>query len=244
MNNNESKMTALYERLSRDDDLQGDSNSIVNQKLYLQAYAEEHGFANCRHYTDDGYSGGNFERPGWKQLIADIEAGKVGTVIAKDMSRVGRNYLETGFYTEVVFRKCSVRFIAIANGVDNINPESGEFVPILNVMNEWYLRDQSRKMITAYRQKGNAGLPTNNNCIYGYKKDPEQKNHWLVDEEAAQVVRRIYQMACEGHGAYEIARMLTQEKVDSPGFYFSQHRCGMRQNYMDASRAHDWNGRP
>lgn len=92
------------------------------------------------------------------------------------MSRVGRNYLETGFYTEVVFRKCSVRFIAIANGVDNINPESGEFVPILNVMNEWYLRDQSRKMIAAYRQKGNAGLPTNNNCIYGYKKDPEQKN--------------------------------------------------------------------
>lgn len=242
MNNNESKMTALYERLSRDDDLQGDSNSIVNQKLYLQAYAEEHGFANCRHYTDDGYSGGNFERPGWKQLIADIEAGKVGTVIAKDMSRVGRNYLETGFYTEVVFRKCNVRFIAIANGVDNINPESGEFVPILNVMNEWYLRDQSRKMIAAYRQKGNAGLPTNNNCIYGYRKDPEQKNHWLVDEEAAQMVRRIYQMACEGHGAYEIARMLTQEKVDSPGFYFSQHRCGMRQNYTDASRAHDWNG--
>ena len=242
MNKNESKMTALYERLSRDDDLQGDSNSIVNQKLYLQAYAEEHGFANCRHYTDDGYSGGNFERPGWKQLIADIEAGKVGTVIAKDMSRVGRNYLETGFYTEVVFRKCNVRFIAIANGVDNINPESGEFVPILNVMNEWYLRDQSRKMIAAYRQKGNSGLPTNNNCIYGYRKDPEQKNHWLVDEEAAQVVRRIYQMACEGHGAYEIARMLTQEKVDSPGFYFSQHRCGMRQNYTDASRAHDWNG--
>ena len=239
---NETKITALYERLSRDDDLQGDSNSIVNQKLFLQAYADEHGFTNCQHYTDDGYSGGNFERPGWKQLIADIEAGKVGAVIAKDMSRVGRNYLETGFYTEVVFRKCNVRFIAIANGVDNINPESGEFVPILNVMNEWYLRDQSRKMTAAYKQKGNAGLPTNNNCIYGYKKDPEQKNHWLVDEEAAQVVRRIYQMACEGHGPYEIARILTQEKVDSPGFYFTQHRCGLRQDYMEASRAHDWNG--
>ncbi len=239
---NEPQITALYERLSRDDDQQGDSNSIVNQKAYLISYAADHGFANCRHYTDDGYSGGNFERPGWKQLIADIEAGKVNTVIAKDMSRIGRNYLETGFYTEVMFRKWNVRFIAIANGVDNLNPESGEFVPILNVMNEWYLRDQSRKMTAAYKQKGNAGLPTNNNCIFGYKKDPEQKNQWLVDEEAAQVVRRIYQMACEGHGPYEIARILTQEKVDSPGYYFSQHKCGLRQDYVDASRQHDWYG--
>ncbi len=120
MNNNESKITALYERLSRDDDLQGDSNSIVNQKLFLQAYADEHGFVNCHHYTDDGYSGGNFERPGWKQLITDIEAGKVGTVIAKDISRVGRNYVETGFYTEVYFAKMGVRFIAVNNAIDTI----------------------------------------------------------------------------------------------------------------------------
>ena len=235
-------ITALYERLSRDDDLQGDSNSIVNQKAYLSSYAADHGFTNCRHYTDDGYSGGNFDRPGWKQLIADIEAGKVTTVIAKDMSRIGRNYLETGFYTEVMFRKWNVRFIAIANGVDNLNPESGEFVPILNVMNEWYLRDQSRKMTAAFKQKGNKGLPTNNNCIYGYRKNPEQKNEWLVDEEAAQVVRRIYQMACDGHGPYEIARILTQEKVDNPGYYFSQHKYGLRQDYVDISRRHDWNG--
>ena len=127
-------ITALYERLSRDDDLDGESNSIVNQKRYLQNYADEHGFTNCKHYTDDGWSGGNFDRPGWKNLIADVEAGKVGVILAKDMSRIGRNYLETGFYTEVVFRKHNVRFIAIANGVDNNQPETDEFVPFLNIM--------------------------------------------------------------------------------------------------------------
>ena len=240
--NTEPMITALYERLSRDDELQGESNSITNQKSYLLNYAAEHGFTNCQHYTDDGYSGKDFNRPGWKQLIADIEAGKVGAVIAKDMSRIGRNYLETGFYTEIMFRKFDVRFIAIANGVDNINPESGEFVPILNVMNEWYLRDQSRKMTAAYQQKGHAGLPTNNGCIYGYRKDPEQKSHWLIDEEAAPVVRRIYDMACKGHGPYEIARILTKEQIDNPGHHFSQHDYGMRKDYVDSLHSHDWSG--
>lgn len=236
------KITALYERLSRDDELEGESNSIVNQKRYLQAYADEHGFTNCRHYTDDGWSGGNFDRPGWKSLIADVEAGKVGTVLAKDMSRVGRNYLETGFYTEVFFRKHEVRFIAIANGVDNAQPETGEFVPFLNIMNDWYLKDQSKKLTAFYQQRGKSGLPTNNNCLYGYRKDPEVRHHWLIDEEAASVVRRIYQMACEGHGPYEIARILTAERVDSPGYYFTQHACGMRQDYTSEKHAHDWNG--
>ena len=241
--NKENLITALYERLSRDDDLQGDSNSIINQKTYLKNYADEHGFANCKHYTDDGWSGKDFNRPAWKEMIADIEAGKVGIVIAKDMSRIGRNYLETGYYTEVLFLKLNIRFIAIANGVDNLNPETGEFVPILNVMNEWYLKDQSRKMNAAYQLKGHAGLPTNNNCIYGYKKDPDQKLHWLIDEEAAEVVRRIYRLACEGHGPFDIARTLTREHVDSPGYYFSQHKCGLRQDYItDPDRACDWNG--
>ena len=120
-------ITALYERLSRDDEQVGESNSITNQKAYLENYAQQHGFSNYRHYTDDGYSGSNFERPGWKQLIADIEAGKVAAVLAKDMSRVGRNYLQTGFYTDVLFRQKHVRFIAINNGIDNSNPSSGEF---------------------------------------------------------------------------------------------------------------------
>ena len=123
------KITALYERLSRDDEVDGESNSITNQKIYLEEYAAQHDFARCAHYTDDGWSGGNFERPDWKRLIADIEAGKVGTVIVKDMSRVGRDYLQTGFYTEVVFREHGVRFIAIGNGVDSDVKGSGEFVP-------------------------------------------------------------------------------------------------------------------
>ena len=130
---NEPLITALYERLSRDDDLQGDSNSIVNQKSYLSSYARDNGFTNCRHYTDDGFSGGNFERPGWKRLIADIDAGLVGVVIAKDLSRIGRDYIQTGFYTEVYFRRKGVRFIAIGNGVDTVNPISSVFAPFMNI---------------------------------------------------------------------------------------------------------------
>ena len=129
-------ITALYERLSRDDELEGESNSITNQKAYLSDYADKNGFTNCRHYTDDGYSGGNFDRPGWRQLVADIDAGLVGIVIAKDLSRIGRDYVETGFYTEVYFRQKGVRFIAIGNGVDTINPISSEFAPFMNVLNE------------------------------------------------------------------------------------------------------------
>ena len=152
MKQTEEKITALYERLSRDDDNAGDSNSIVNQKKYLESYAQQRGYTNCRHYTDDGWSGGNFERPAWKQLVADIEAGKVAHVIVKDMSRAGRDYLQTGFYTEVFFRQHSVHFVAIANGVDSDDQNSNEFAPFLNIMNEWYLRDLSRKQKTAIRQ--------------------------------------------------------------------------------------------
>ena len=134
MKQTEEKITALYERLSRDDDNAGDSNSIVNQKKYLESYAQQRGYTNCRHYTDDGWSGGNFERPAWKQLVADIEAGKVAHVIVKDMSRAGRDYLQTGFYTEVFFRQHGVHFVAIANGVDSDDQNSNEFAPFLNIM--------------------------------------------------------------------------------------------------------------
>ncbi len=235
-------ITALYERLSRDDEQEGESNSITNQKRQLESYADEHGFTNCRHYTDDGFSGGNFERPGWKQLIADIDAGKVGTVIAKDLSRVGRDYVETGFYTEVYFRQKGIRFIAIGNGVDTINPVSSEFAPFMNVLNEMYLRDQSRKMRTCYRQKGNAGLPTNNLCIYGYRKAPEDKNHWLVDAEAAAVVRRIFDLAMECHGPYEIARILEQKQVYCPAYYNAIHDNCMKRSNTDMSKPFAWNG--
>ena len=238
----EEKITALYERLSRDDDLTGDSSSIVNQKRYLESYAEQHGCTNIVHYTDDGWSGGNFDRPDWKRLIGDIEAGKVATVLVKDMSRVGRNYLQTGFYTEVFFREHGVHFIAIANNVDNEDQSSSEFAPFLNIVNEWYLRDQSRKVATAYKVKGNAGKPTTNNAIYGYKKDPADKDHWLVDEEAAAVVRRIFRLALEGHGPYDISKLLTEEKVQCPGYYLASRGIGTRKNNTDMSRPYDWYG--
>lgn len=239
---NEPLITALYERLSRDDDQQGDSNSIVNQKSYLTTYAADHGFAHCRHYTDDGFSGGNFERPGWKQLIADIDAGLVGVVIAKDLSRVGRDYIQTGFYTEVYFRRKGVRFIAIGNGMDTVNPISSEFAPFMNVLNEMYLREQSKKMRTFFRQRGNSGIPTNTLCVYGYRKDPADKNHCLVDDEAAAVVRRIYQLAIDCHGPYEIARILEADKVECPAYYNATHDTCMKRSNTDMSKPYAWNG--
>ena len=238
----ENKITALYERLSRDDDLMGESNSILNQKAYLENYAAQHGYTNIAHYTDDGWSGGNFERPDWKRMIADIEAGKVCRVIVKDMSRAGRDYLQTGFYTEVFFRQHGVHFIAITNSVDSEDQNSNEFAPFLNIMNEWYLRDQSRKVSAAYKIKGNSGKHTSTHAIYGYKKDPEDKDHWIIDEEAAAVVRRIFQMSIEGHGGYEIAQILTREKVESPSYYLASRGIGLFKNRKDMTRPYDWYG--
>ena len=238
----EGKITALYERLSRDDELAGDSNSIVNQKRYLEDYAAQKGFTNCVHYTDDGWSGGNFERPAWKRMLADIEAGKVGVVLAKDMSRIGRDYLQTGFYTEVMFRQQGVRFIAIGNGVDSADKNSSEFVPFLNIVNEWYLRDCSRKQMAAYQARGKAGKPTTNEAIYGYVKDPEDKHQWLVDEEAAAVVRRIFKLSVNGHGPYEIAKILRDDKVERPSCYLARHGRGTLKNKADMARPYDWRG--
>ena len=230
----EGKITALYERLSRDDDQTGDSNSIVNQKKYLESYAHQKGYTNCQHYTDDGWSGGNFERPAWKQLIADIEAGKVAHVIVKDMSRAGRDYLQTGFYTEVFFRQHHVHFVAIANSVDSDDQNSNEFAPFLNIMNEWYLRDLSRKQKTAIRVKGESGKPTTNCAIYGYKKMPGDKYSWYIDEEAAAVVRRIFRLTIEGNGPYALLvqqiknktkerKTLLAEKKATPFYQFVAH---------------------
>ena len=236
----QAKITALYERLSRDDEIAGDSNSIVNQKRYLEDYAAQKGFTNCVHYTDDGWSGGNFERPSWKRMLADIEAGKVGVVLAKDMSRIGRDYLQTGFYTEVVFRNNGVRFIAIGNGVDSADKSSGEFAPFINIMSEWYLRDCSRKQCAAYQARGKAGKPTTNHAIYGYRKDPEDKHHWLLDEEAAAVVRRIFQLSANGYGPQQIANILRDDKVERPSVYMAKRGWGTRKNSTDMSRPYDW----
>ena len=170
------RITALYERLSRDDELAGDSNSIVNQKKMLEDYAKSNGYTDLVHFTDDGYSGGNFDRPGWKEMLRQIEDGSIGAVIVKDMSRVGRDYLQVGFYTEVFFREKGVHFVAIFNGVDSDINTSSEFAPFLNIMNEWYLRDCSRKIKAVLQAKGRDGKPITNNPPYGYIKDPEDKN--------------------------------------------------------------------
>ena len=170
------RITALYERFSRDDELAGDSNSIVNQKKMLEDYAKSNGYTDLVHFTDDGYSGGNFDRPGWKEMLRQIEDGSIGAVIVKDMSRVGRDYLQVGFYTEVFFREKGVHFVAISNGVDSDINTSSEFAPFLNIMNEWYLRDCSRKIKAVLQAKGRDGKPITNNPPYGYIKDPEDKN--------------------------------------------------------------------
>ena len=206
----EGKITALYERLSRDDDLTGDSNSLINQTKYLEAYAAQQGYKNIVHYTDDGWSGGNFERPAWKQLIKDVEAGRVAHILCKDMSRIGRDYLQTGFYTEVFFRQHGVHFIAIANNVDSNDQTSNEFVPFLNIMNEFYARDISRKVRSAHNTRGRAGEPLSQ-PPYGYKKDPENRKHWIIDPDAAAVVREIFKLYLEGNGTDTIARIMQDE---------------------------------
>lgn len=234
------RITALYERLSRDDELNGDSNSIVNQKKMLEKYAIEQGFTNLSHYTDDGWSGTNFDRPDWKRLLADIEDGKIGCVIVKDMSRIGRNYLQVGFYTEVLFREKNVRFIAISNSVDSNQQETNEFAPFLNIMNEWYVRDTSRKIKTVLRAKGMDGKHLTSNAIYGYRKDPEDSEHWLIDDEAAAVVKRIYQLIIEGKGPMQVARILTDEKVERPSYYLAKQGLGTCRGKCDMTRPYNW----
>lgn len=236
------KITALYERLSRDDDLTGDSNSIINQKKMLEDYAKANGFTNCVHFTDDGWSGGSFDRPSWKRMIEGIGKGEIAAVLVKDLSRVGRDYLQVGFYTEVMFREKGVRFVAITNGVDSDKRESSEFAPFLNIMNEWYIRDCSRKITSVLRARGMSGKHTSNHCIYGYKKDPNDKDHWIIDEEAAEVVRRIYRMAIEGKGPYEIARILALEKVERPSYYLAQRGVGKHQSNFNPAERYTWRG--
>ncbi len=238
---NKQNITALYERLSRDDELQGESNSITNQKDYLEEYARENGFRNIQHFTDDGYSGTNFNRPGFSSLIAEVEAGNIETVIVKDMSRFGRNYLQVGFYTEMMFPKKGVRFIAINNNVDSSNPTDNDFTPFLNIMNEWYAKDTSKKIRTVFKSRMRDGKRCSGSVPYGYYRKPDDKQTFYVDEGAAKVVRRIFQLACEGMGATAIADTLTEEHVLIPSAYAKEHHPEDQQNksYHDP---YIWNG--
>ena len=218
----DNRITALYERLSRDDEIQGESNSITNQKQYLEDYAVQNGFENVRHFSDDGYSGTNFNRPAFNALLAEIEAGRVGTVIVKDMSRFGRNYLQVGFYTEMMFPKKGVRFIAVNNGVDSANPTDNDFTPFLNIMNEWYAKDTSKKIKAVFKARMRDGKRVSGAVPYGYYRKPEDKQTLYVDEVSASVVRRIFQFACEGMGATAIADTLSEDKVLIPSAYARQ----------------------
>ena len=178
------KVTALYERLSKDDELSGESNSITHQKSMLEDYAKKNGYGNIRHYTDDGWSGANFDCPQWKKMVEDIDAGVIGTVIVKDMSRVGRDYLQVSFYTEVMFREKKVHFVAILNGVDSDKRKSAEFAPFLSIVNEWYVRDTSRKITTVLHNKGTLDKAhLTNNIIYSYKSDPDNKERWIIEKK-------------------------------------------------------------
>jgi len=240
MNRQSNKITALYERLSRDDELQGESNSIINQKSMLESYAVKNGFTNIRHFSDDGYSGTNWNRPAWQELIAEVEADNVTAIIIKDGSRLGRDYLRVGLYREL-FREKGVRFISIN---DNYDSDKGEddFTPFREIISEWYARDTSKKIKSVLHAKGNNGKHMTNSAIYGYIKDPNDKNHWLIDPEAAAVVKKIFNMTIEGKGAYQIARILTDEKIIRPQVYVALRDGG---NYIpdSAKEPYTWGGK-
>ena len=228
------KITALYERLSRDDEQQGESNSILNQKKYLEDYAKNRGLRNIRHFSDDGYSGTNFNRPAFNTLLEEIKAGNVGTVLVKDMSRFGRNYLQVGFYTEVLFPDKGVRFIAINNNIDSNNPTDNEFAPFLNIMNEWYAKDTSKKIRAIFRNRMENGQRCSGSVPYGYKRLPGDKQNLYIDPEAADVVRRIFKMAGDAVPMGTIAQRLTEEKVLIPSAYAEAHNLDCHNhNYYD-----------
>ena len=220
-------ITALYPRLSHEDELQGESNSISNQKRILETYAKQNGFTNLCWYTDDGYSGANFQRPGFQAMLADIEAGKVGTVIVKDMSRLGRNYLQVGMYTEMLFPQKGVRFIAINDGVDSAMGDN-DFTPLRNLFNEWMVRDTSKKIKAVKKAKGMSGKPVTSKPVYGYLMDEDE--NFIIDEEAAPVVKQIYQLCLAGNGPTKIARMLTEQQIPTPGT-LEYRRTGSTRRY-------------
>ena len=220
----EQQYTALYCRLSSDDELEGDSNSIKNQKLLLSEYAKENKFRNIRFYIDDGYSGSNFERPAFKRLLNDIENGEISTVIVKDMSRFGRDHILVGYYTKYYFPDADVRFIAIYDQMDTeINPDD-DIIPFKNILNEMYAKDCSRKIKAVMKAKGNSGKHLTTIPPLGYMKDPEDKEKWIVDEEGALIVKEIFNLCVKGYGPKQIARILTERGIETPSLYLHRKK--------------------
>ena len=232
------KKTALYCRLSQDDGLEGDSNSIQNQKNILQKFAEDHHFPNLCFYVDDGFSGGNFQRPAFQQMISDMENGEIGIIVTKDLSRLGRNQLHTGLYIEERFPMFGVRYIAINDNVDTDSSESNDLMPFKNLFNEWFIRDTSRKIRAVLKAKAERGERPGTRAPYGYIKDPETKK-LAVDDEAAAIVRRIFAMCASGNGPSQIARILKKEQVLTPTMY-AYTRYGMNHTCLDTAHPYNW----
>ena len=232
------KKTALYCRLSQDDGLDGDSNSIQNQKSILQRFAEDHHFPNPCFYVDDGFSGGNFQRPAFQQMIADMENGEIGIIVTKDLSRLGRNQLHTGLYIEERFPMFGVRYIAINDNVDTENAESNDLMPFKNLFNEWFIRDTSRKIRAVQKAKAERGERLGTRAPYGYVKDLETKK-LVIDEEAAAVVKRIFALCAAGNGPSRIATILTKEKVFCPSYYTYQ-KYGLTHSALDITKPYHW----
>ena len=241
--NRSNGITALYERLSRDDDNAGESNSITHQKQMLEEYATKNGFTNLVHFTDDGWSGASFDRPAWNRLVDGVKNGQITAVIAKDLSRIGRDHLQVGFFTDILFREKEIRFIAINNSIDSDRQDSSEFAPFLNIMNEWYVRDTSKKIKAVLKTRGTSGnAHTSNIPPYGYLKDPENPDHWIIDPEAAEVVRMIFRMTIEGKGPYTIARELAEAKIERPSYYLGQKGIGNHATNYDKENPYAWRG--
>ncbi|MEQ2628964.1 recombinase family protein [Peptoniphilus lacrimalis] len=222
------KITALYERLSRDDELEGESNSIVNQKKILEEYASKNNLTNIIHFTDDGISGTQFDRPGFMEMMNGVNTGNIGCIIVKDMSRLGRDYLKVGQCMEILRQK-GVRLIAINDNVDSFYRED-DFTPFRNIMNEWYARDTSRKIQSTFRSKGESGKHTASTPPYGYIKDEKDKDKWVVDEKAAEIVRRIFNLTMQGNGPYRIAKILEADKIDIPAYHQQKLGYGLHQS--------------
>ena len=223
-------ITALYARLSKDDEQQGESLSIENQKRILETYARDNGFLNCRFFVDDGWSGANFQRPGFMEMMDCVENGEVKCVITKDLSRMGRNYLQVGMFTEITFPKKGVRFIAINDGVDSAQGDN-DLTPLKNLFNEWMVRDTSRKIKAVFRSKGMSGKPLTSQPVYGYLKGEDGR--FIIDEEAAPVVRQIYSLCLAGNGPTKIARVLTEQEIPTPGTLEYRRTGSTRRYYPD-----------
>ena len=213
-------ITALYCRLSQEDALDGDSNSIINQKAILEKYATDNQYPTPQFYIDDGWSGTDFERPSFKKMIKDIEDGKVKTVIVKDMSRLGRDYLKVGYFSEIFFPDNDVRLIAINDGVDSLKGDN-DFTPFRNLFNDFYAKDTSKKIRAVFKSKGMSGEHLGK-PIFGYMKNPENKKQWIIDEPAAEIVRKIYDLCIDGKGPTQIAKILRNEKILTTTSYYAQ----------------------